>query len=495
MGVKPFTGELDAPASLKPFTGELDAPEQPASIMDKLIGGRGGRALIGMASPLIASAQLGAQVGDAINTATGVEPVVSPWIDAKLKDLEASKQRGMKALGNEGFDAYGLIGSLIPGAAIAKGVANALPAATGALGRIGTGAAIGAATSAAQPIESSPDFFTDKAKQVGIGGAIGGAIPAVGEAFRAARGAPNLNPTTAATLAEGQKEGYVISPSTVNPSFLNNKLESIAGKAAVGQDVAHRNQDISTLLAKRQMRLPSDTPLNSEDVFDTVRQQHWKPYEDIAALGPEAKDSLETLKQARFMRNLHLTSFDRTGNSADYLKSQEFKKTIDEMEKHLGDMATAEGKPELMQQLPEARKAIAKTYDIQRAWNEGTGDIAAGKIAKNKRVTEELATIRKMALAFPSAMREGSRVPTPGVSGTDAAAAALLAVGGAAGGGPMGALAGALPLLRGPARNLVLSPAYQKFATSDPSKYQAIIDALAQQGAGAAGTTAGRMQP
>ena len=109
-------------------------------------------------------------------------------------------------------------------------------------------------------------------------------------------------------------------------------------------------------------------------------------------------------------------------------------------------------------------------------------------------MTGELATIGKMANSFKDVMREGGNVPSPGVSGTDAAASALLGVAGAAGGGPMGLLAGGLPLLRGPARNLVLSPAFQKFATSDPSKFRAIIDALAQQGSGAAGTMAGRTQ-
>ena len=110
-------------------------------------------------------------------------------------------------------------------------------------------------------------------------------------------------------------------------------------------------------------------------------------------------------------------------------------------------------------------------------------------------MTGELATIGKMAGAFKQSMREGGNVPASGVSGTDAAASALLGVAGAAGGGPMGILAGGLPLLRGPARNLVLSPGYQQFATQGLSpQRQAMIDALMQQGAGAAGTTAGRMQ-
>ncbi len=289
-------------------------------------------------------------------------------------------------------------------------------------------------------------------------------------------------------------------PSLVNPSFLNNRLESIAGKAATGQEAAHRNQDLTNILAAKAVGVPADTPL-TEGVLNQVRKEAGKPYADIAKLTPEAADTLETLKQARFMGNKYKMFSDRSGDPAAYLKAEELKKTAQAMEQHLESMATAQGRPDLVAALPDARKAIAKSYDVERALNLGDSNIAAAVLGRKfdkvgaKGMTGELATIGKMAQAFPSVMREGSRVPASGVSGTDAAASALLGVAGAAGGGPMGLLAGGLPLIRGPVRNLILSPAYQKFATADPSKYQAIIDALSRQGAGAAGTTAGRMQP
>ncbi len=141
---------------------------------------------------------------------------------------------------------------------------------------------------------------------------------------------------------------------------------------------------------------------------------------------------------------------------------------------------------------------FAKSYDIERALNLGDSTVSAPIIGRQLDKTGTagksgaLSIIGKMAEAFPSVMREGGRVPSPGVSGTDAAMSAMLGVGGGAAAGPAGILAAGLPLLRSPARNLVLSPAYQKFATSDPTKFQAIIDALAQQGAGAAGTSVGR---
>jgi hypothetical protein len=294
---------------------------------------------------------------------------------------------------------------------------------------------------------------------------VGMALPFLTHALTPAR-APEMNPVKAATLKEGQAAGYVIPPSTVNPSFLNNRLESIAGKAAVGQQAALRNQGITNVLANKQLGLPPETALDPE-VLTAFREQKGQPYAEIAKLSPEADNALEALKQARFMRNKFQTYHDRSGDPAAYLQAEELKKTIGAVEKQLETIATAKGRPDLVAQLPEARKAIAKSYDVQRALNEGTADISAPSIARKKNVTEELATIRKMTKAFPQVMREGSRVPSPGVSGTDPMASALLGtMGYGAAGGPAGLLAAGLPLLRGPARKFVLSGPYQRFATS-----------------------------
>ena len=183
MALKPFTGELDAPPTggLVPFTGELDPTDQPASMMDKALGSFAGRLAVGAASPLTGAAQLGAHVGDTINRATGTEPVVSPWIDKQLGNLKASQQRGMKALGNEGYDWAGLLGSLAPTSLMASGIAKGLPAATSVLGKMGIGATQGGAAAVAQPTEGGEDFWSQKGIQALLGTTLGGAIPAVGE--------------------------------------------------------------------------------------------------------------------------------------------------------------------------------------------------------------------------------------------------------------------------------------------------------------------------
>lgn len=160
---------LDAPSGAIPppppgFTLD-DATPQPASFADKAVGGWAGRTLLGMASPIIAGAQL-----------FGGEDT-----RAKLAELEAMKQRGMAAEGKSGFDWYGLLGSAIPAAGIAKATTTALPAVTSTLGKVGLGAAQGGAVAAATPSSgvTAEEYFPNKAAQVGSGAVVGGAIPLV----------------------------------------------------------------------------------------------------------------------------------------------------------------------------------------------------------------------------------------------------------------------------------------------------------------------------
>src|SRR6185295_7774992 len=339
--------ELQARAGGSVATAE---PEQPASLADKMAGGWGGRLAQGIASPILAGAQIfGGEKGR-----------------AAVAELDAMKKRGMKAEGNEGFDAYGMLGSLLPGAGIAKGVSAALPAATNLGTRLLQGGAIGAATSAAQPVAPSQTFLEDKAKQIGIGAVTGAAIPAVTNALAAMRGAPKLNPVQAQTLAEGQQAGYVVPPSTVNPSFLNNRLESLAGKAAVGQEAAKRNQEVSNALAAQEIGLPKGTPL-TPGVISKVRDRAGTVYTEVANLSSKAEQALDQLKQARHDATVQFNFYNKSGNPAALTEAKNAKAWAGLMEDEIADAAKDAGRPDLVKALAEARKTIAKTYDLDRA--------------------------------------------------------------------------------------------------------------------------------
>ena len=145
----------------------------------------------------------------------------------------------------------------------------------------------------------------------------------------------------------------------------------------------------------------------------------------------------------------------------------------EQLDQAIDQAATQAGRPELIAQLREARTAIAKSYDIERALNVGDGNVSATVIGRlldqGKPLSGELKVIGRFAQAFPSVTREAAMVPTPGVSALDPLASAAFGMGGyAAAGGPAGLLAAGLPLLRGPARSLTLSDLMQKRLIREP---------------------------
>ena len=218
---------------------------QPASMGDTIAGLPLTRLAMGAASPLIGAAQLGAHVGDVANRAMGVEPVVSPWIDAQLARYKAAKERGMKAAGDEGYDWMGLLGSLAPTSLVAKGLGAALPQASSVLGRAGVGAVQGGVAAAAQPVENTDQgFWSPKGIQAGIGTMVGGAVPL---AIDAGKGLVKIVSQAAQPFTEkGRAE------------ILNEFQHSL-----MGNDPATKQKVVQALLNAKQI-VPGSAPTAGE---------------------------------------------------------------------------------------------------------------------------------------------------------------------------------------------------------------------------------------
>jgi hypothetical protein len=259
-------------------------------------------------------------------------------------------------------------------------------------------------------------------------------------------------------LASGQEAGYVVPPSTVNPSFLNKRLEGIAGKAATGQETSLRNQETTNRLMAKELGLPPGTPI-TEGELNKFRENAAKPYREIADISLDAKSALNELKQARFDSKLYWNSYNRTGDPAAYKQAQKLDSEVATWEKVLEEEALKANKPELIPALRQARQEIAKSYDIEKSLNIGTGDVSASALAraldKGAPFTGNLRTVAEFGNAFPSSVREGARVPASGVSKSEALTSLLL-------GGLISPIAAALPFASGPTRSMILSPAYQR---------------------------------
>lgn len=268
------------------------------------------------------------------------------------------------------------------------------------------------------------------------------------------------------TLADAREAGYVVPPSTVNPSFINNRLESLAGKAAIKQEAAHRNQEVTNRLAVEELGLPAGTAI-TEGVLNNFRNQQSAPYREVAALSPLAATALQRLQQTRAESRMQWDYYNRQGIPDVRRAAEALDTRAQALEAAIDRIASRSGSPDLLQRLRESRTQIAKSFDVERALNVGDAGISAPAIGRaldrGAPLTGRLETIGRFQQGPGRQFSaEGATVPSPGVSGTEwMGAAGLGALGGATMGG-MGAMAAALPLVRGPTRSLLLSPLYQR---------------------------------
>jgi len=262
------------------------------------------------------------------------------------------------------------------------------------------------------------------------------------------------------TFKEGQQAGYVVPPSAAGGGFVSKRMESLGGKAAIGQEAAVRNQKVTNDLARKAVGLPKDSAI-SVQALEAQREKFSAPYREVSGISKDAASALEQLKQTRFDANNYFRHYDVSADPASLAKAKELSSQAAALEKMLEGIAKGAGKPDLVNELRAARQNIAKTYDVERALNVATGDVSApvlGKMVdKGKPLTGGLQTAGKFQQAFPQYMREGQRIPTPGVSKSEALASAILGLGGYGTMGTYGAALGTLPLLSGPARSLLLS--------------------------------------
>lgn len=299
--------------------------------------------------------------------------------------------------------------------------------------------------------------------------------------------AQSANAVRDATLAAGRDAGYVVPPSHVNDSgvkgFINKRLESLGGKAAIKQEAGARNQTATNDLAATELGFPPGTAITPAKLKAFIDVEA-APYREVAALSPVAAQALERLKETRSNMNLYRASVQKTGDVGAAKELKKLEVQADMLEVAIEKVAARANKPDLVGELREARTKIAKAHDIERSLNLGDADVSASTLGSaldnGKKLTGNLETIAKVQQTFPQFTTDGAKIPTAGVSKSEALVAAAMAAGGMATLGPGGAALGALPLASGPARSLALSKPYQKLMATPDYSPSAITKMLAQ---------------
>lgn len=268
------------------------------------------------------------------------------------------------------------------------------------------------------------------------------------------------------TVRQAVEAGYVLPPNLVRPSFANRALESVSGKAATSQLVSDRNTATTAKLVRQALGIADDVPLTIGEL-NNLRKTAGKAYSDVSALSAKAADDLEALKIARNEAQSWFKRYNVSAHPDDLAKAKELRALSDSLEGALEQHAKEAGKDELIPLLREARKQIAKTYTVERALNDATGEVSPAVLKrmyeKGAPLSDGLDVVGRTASAFPSALKTIQQTGSPAAHNLQHLVSVLLGVGGGTGFGWPGAAAAAIPYASSAAaRAMMFRPGAQR---------------------------------
>lgn len=438
--------------------------------------------------------------GQAINQALGlqnatdIQKQTQAYVDQKRIDDAPLMQTSGGKVGNFlGTAAPAIAAAFIPGGQTLAGSAL-------------TGGILGAA----QPT-SGDESVTGNVVGGVAGGALGfgvgkgiGALAGKVADSAAAKGVLNAPRDTVAATA--RDAGYVIPPTQTNPSMLNSTLEGLSGKIKTAQKASVKNQEVTNHLAAESLGLDPAQPI-TRDALNGIRRAAGQAYDAVSNAGQitptaaytQALDDIARpyVQAAQGFPNaaphpvlaqidgLRSSSFDAASavakikslraqadtayRSGDKEVGGALKSGANALEDAIDTHLQSTGAPsDLLNNFRDARQTIAKTYSVENALNDSTGNVNAGKLAsqlaRGKPLSDGLKTIAQVGQTFPTAAKEVTS-SMPGVSPLDFFAALHLATKSALGGAASVATLGARPLLRAgilsrPYQNTLATPSY-----------------------------------
>jgi hypothetical protein len=395
--------------------------------------------------------------------------------DAGLREMGANPNSVGYKLGKLGGEIAGTAGA---GGVVANGVRAVAPGAealataietggmragpTPGLANMGTRVAGGATNGAAQAGMINP-------ADTGKGAVIGGVLPPlmstagkVGNAAGRVISGPEVAPAVQQAVSDARNLGYVIPPTQAKPTLANRLLEGFSGKITTAQNASAKNQLITDGLVKNELGIAPETQL-STDALDGVRKEAGKAYKDVASLGklpangasfPEgvnvqsslnqstlrteksvdAAEVVRAWKQANHDATQYYRAYARDANPETLAKAKAAAGQAEQIDSYLEQQLKTMGKDDLLKNLKDARKLIAKTYSAENALNPATGTIDASKFAAmlRRRISRYLVVLRQageFALRFPKAAQSVEKMGSlPQVSPLDFGALGTIAV-------------------------------------------------------------------
>lgn len=376
----------------------------------------------------------------------------------------------------------GIAGAIKPISQLGQAIQQALVSNAPTQASAGIGAGLGQTT--AEQMGGGVVAQTIASLAGGLGG--GMAVPT--------KGTTNIIPTTKEnTIKQSIDAGYAIPPSQAGGTRWQKFQEFIGGKPKTEQEAQFKNQTITNNLVKKYLGLSESDNLGT-DAIQAVKELHNPTYEKVSKLPeiktttsekvfdsfglpkgtqsttkvilPSGQQLLDDLKQIRADSKGYWDFWKRTGDPATLKQAIKLDNEASLLENKLEQLAKIHKQPELINELKNARRELAKAHTVNKAMNPATGDISAnifssmlGKVP----LTGEAKTIANYAKAFPKI----ARVPTTGEPTPFTLLDTALAAHGFGYGNVPETV---LPLLRYPARWNILREGTQKAIANQQGK-------------------------
>lgn len=379
---------------------------------------------------------------------------------------------------------------------------------------------------AIDPYLPQPQTAAEKVMSAGLGaeaGAMGPQMPIPGASAPAGFVSPAQQQAQrlAASLKKSQDAGFVVPPSTTNPSWANKTVETIGGKEATQNTARVTNQSARNAAAATDLGLKPEvfTPeavaavkqesgqafeaartiprvqTDSQyvnDLADVLQKTHGSNADFPGSANPDAAKIVDTYLQPEFggdaavsaIKQLRGKASDayRTGNSE---LGMTYKGVSGALESQLERGAQQAGGPytDLVSALRQARQTYAKASTIEDALTPA-GDVSGQKLAaawkRGEPLSGQTLTAAEHAVNYPKANlpANSSNISHLNMYGAPAISLAMEH----ATGSPLGLVAGAaLPMVRAGARSYLLSGAGQAGGLpGQASKAAALAKALAK---------------
>lgn len=255
----------------------------------------------------------------------------------------------------------------------------------------------------------------------------------------------------------GAQAGYVVPPADLQPGLMTEALSGLSGKIKTAQVASQKNQAVTDRLARQAIGLQEGDQLTN-DILQGIRNQAAQAYAPVKSAGLVQADKqfaadlakIESTYQSAgsafpglakneigdLVASLRQPSFDAGGavdavkvlretadkayRSGDKGLGKAAKEAATALEGQLDRHLSAQGNTDALAALREARQIIAKTYSVQKALNEQTGNVSAQSLAKElgkgRPLSGDLKTIAQMGQAFPKAtqaLKESAKATSP----------------------------------------------------------------------------------